>query len=107
MPFENKSGKTQYGEIGDVVTETITSQAMADPRNMEFMELVNRERLSQLVGEEQLASSGILDPSTAAKVGEMAGIHSCLCLARSPLLFWGLLRRRRPTRNPCSEHFPP
>jgi TolB-like protein len=76
MPFENKSGKTQYGEIGDAVTETIISEAMADPKNLEFMELVNRERLNQLLEEQKLGTTGTIDPSTAAKLGKMAGIHA-------------------------------
>lgn len=76
MPFENKSGKREYGEIGEGISENIISEAMADPKNLEFMDLISRDRINQLVTEQKLGKTGILDEGTAVEMGKVLGLHA-------------------------------
>jgi TolB-like protein len=76
MPFENKSGKIQYGEIGESISENIISDAMADPKNLEFMDLISRDRINQLMTEQRLGKTGILDEGTAVEMGKVLGLHA-------------------------------
>ncbi|MBI5476664.1 MAG: hypothetical protein HY964_08005 [Ignavibacteriales bacterium] len=76
MPFENKSGKTQYGEIGESLSEYIISNAMADPKNLEFMDLISRDRINQLVNEQKLGQTNIVDEKTAVEMGKVLGLHA-------------------------------
>jgi len=76
MPFDNTSGKSEYGDIGDNFASQMIASAMADPVNLEFLEFVSRDRLNQLIAEQELGQSGTLDQSTAASVGKVLGIHA-------------------------------
>ncbi len=76
MPFDNLSGKRWYGAIGTVVADRLIIEAMKDPKNLEFMEFVTRERIDELIAEQRLGKAGILDPQTAAEVGRILGIHA-------------------------------
>jgi len=79
MPFEDKSGKLgKYGALTETVTDQIISSVMSDPNAMEFLELVSRDQLEQVVREQRLAMTGILDEQTAAKVGQLLGVHEML-----------------------------
>ncbi len=76
MPFENKSGKTQYGEIGESISESMISDAMADPKNLEFMDLISRDRINQLVNEQRLSQTDIIDERSAVEMGKVLGLHA-------------------------------
>jgi tetratricopeptide (TPR) repeat protein len=76
MPFENKSGKEQFGAIGENLSDQSISAAMSDSKNMEFLEFVTRDRLYELMSEKQLDDFGQLDEKTASNAGKVLGIHS-------------------------------
>jgi len=76
MPFENKTGKVQFGEIGENITDQAISSAMSDIKNMEFLEFVTRDRLNELLSEKQLGQTGQLDEQTASNAGKVLGLHS-------------------------------
>lgn len=54
MPFTNLSGKQQFGEVGQVLTDQIISGAMGS--NPEFMEFVTRDYVQQILQEQSLGS---------------------------------------------------
>ena len=76
MPFDNLSGKEWYGQIGTVVADRVISEAMQNPDNMEFLEFVTREKISELIRELKFEQSEFIDPSTAARIGKLLGIHA-------------------------------
>ncbi len=76
MTFENKSGKEQFGVIGENISDLTISAAMSDSKNMEFLEFVTRDRLNELMAEKQLGQVGQLDEKTASNAGKVLGIHS-------------------------------
>lgn len=75
MPFENKSGKGQFGAIGENISDQTISYAMNNKRNMEFLEFVTRDRINELMTEKQLGNLGQLDKKTASKAGKVLGIN--------------------------------
>lgn len=76
MPFDNLSGKDWYGAIGTVVADRIISEAMENPKNMEFLEFVTREKIGELINELKFEQSEFVDPATAARIGKLLGIHA-------------------------------
>jgi len=76
MPFENTSGRTEYGDVGGTLTDEIIAKAMADSANMEFMEFVSRERLGQLMAEQKLSETGAFDQSSATSMGKLLGVNA-------------------------------
>jgi len=74
MPFSNLSGKTQFGEVGQILTERIISATMQ--KQPEFLEFVTREYVQQLLQEQAMGQSAVIDENTAAKVGKLTGIHA-------------------------------
>jgi tetratricopeptide (TPR) repeat protein len=74
MPFANLSGKQQFGEVGQVLTDQIISGAMEG--NPEFMEFVTRDYVQEILQEQSLGHSGAINESSAAKIGKLAGINS-------------------------------
>lgn len=76
MAFENLSGKEYFGAIGTVLADRLITEAMTDPKNLEFMEFVTRERIAELIREQEFAQSEMVDPTTAAQIGKVLGIHA-------------------------------
>lgn len=76
MPFDNLSGKEYYGAIGTVVADRLITDAMSDPANLEFLEFVTREKVTELISELKFEQSTFVDPSTAAELGKLLGIHA-------------------------------
>ena len=76
MPFDNLSGKEYYGAIGTVVADRLITDAMSDPGNMEFLEFVTREKITELIRELKFEQTSYVDPTTAAQIGKLLGIHA-------------------------------
>jgi len=76
MPFDNLSGKGWYGAIGVVVADRIISEAMENPKNMEFLEFVTREKIDDLIKELKFEQTDFVDPASAARIGRLLGIHA-------------------------------
>ncbi len=74
MPFSNLSGKTQFGEVGQILTDRIVSASVQS--QPEFLEFVTREYVQQLLQEQAMGQSAIINENTAAKVGKLIGIHA-------------------------------
>lgn len=76
VPFENKSGKQEYGDVGENISDQAIGYAMEDSKSVEFIEFVTRDRLNELMNEKQLSQSGIVDEKTASKAGKVLGIYA-------------------------------
>lgn len=74
LPFENKSGKADFGMVGETLADQVISDVMS--RNPQFLELVTRDRLHELLKEQGLGVTGVLDEKTASDMGKVLGIHS-------------------------------
>ena len=75
MDFGNGSGWDNWGErLGAAAAdELVTQLVMSD----EFT-VVERDRLQAILAEQELGMSGAVEPSTAARVGELLGVQAIL-----------------------------
>jgi len=78
IPFENRSGKTQYGAIEEMITDDIITNVMNDPNAMEFLEIVSRDQLMQVMQEQKLGLTGVINDQTAVELGKVLGVHELL-----------------------------
>ena len=74
MPFTNLSGKAQFGDTGQIMTDRIISGAMES--HPEFLEFVTREYVAQILQEQAFDKSAVINEATAVKVGKLTGIHA-------------------------------
>lgn len=78
IPFENKSGRTQYGAVGEFITDQVVSKLFDDKQAMEFMEIIDREQLEVVLQEQKLGASGVLDDNTLVELGKILGVQEIL-----------------------------
>ena len=73
MPFENRTGKTQFGDIGTLLTDQII--AIAFDLDPEFAEFISRDHLYQLMQKRQLKDIGDVR-SNPGEMGRLLGVHA-------------------------------
>ena len=79
LPFEDKSGsRNRYGAITDILADHIISGLLQDKTKMEFVEIITRDQIDQVLMEQQLSSSGLVDEASAARIGQLLGAHEIL-----------------------------
>jgi hypothetical protein len=79
MPFEDKSGShNRYGAIADILMDQILDQLMQNATDMEYTELITRDRIEALLEEQELGASGLVDENSAAAIGHLLGAHTIL-----------------------------
>jgi hypothetical protein len=76
--FENNSQNSQYGAIGQSLSDQLMSQLMKDKEAMEFVEIVSRDELGVLMAEHNLSASGEINANTTAEYGKIMGIHKII-----------------------------
>jgi curli biogenesis system outer membrane secretion channel CsgG len=79
MPFEDKTGtRRKYGSVSEVIMDDVISAILRDNSATEFLELISRERLEEVIEEQALSQSGIIDESMAVEVGKILGVTEIL-----------------------------
>ena len=74
IPFENKSGKGGYGDIAEAIVDGTISDVMGDSSATEFLEIVSRDQLEQVMREQRLGTTGFFDEKTVSKLGKILGV---------------------------------
>jgi len=74
MPFEDISGMSKFGTVNLQVTEQVISSALN--LQPEFLRFVTRDYLNQLLAEQGMQQSQIMDQTTATSLGKQMGIHA-------------------------------
>ena len=69
LSFTNGSGDSQYDPLG----KGIAAMMISDLSDVPSIQLVERERLSDITSELQLQQTRLVDPKTAASVGKLVG----------------------------------
>ncbi|NOZ08531.1 MAG: hypothetical protein GXO91_06590 [FCB group bacterium] len=64
LPFENKSGKTRFGDIGETVTTGLIAAMIGDSSLNEFVQIVRHDKLELVINEQQLSESGMAGPAS-------------------------------------------
>lgn len=76
LTFEDKSGKGYaYGAIAETITDNIVSSVLNDPVATEFLTIVSRDRLEQVLVEQDLSRTRWFDQETTASIGNVLGVH--------------------------------
>ena len=76
LTFEDKSGKAQaYGALSETITDNIISNVLNDTAATEFLAIISRDRLEQIMAEQNLSFTGRFDAQTVAGIGAVAGVH--------------------------------
>lgn len=76
IPFEDRTGvEGKYGSLSDMIVDDVVSDIMKDPGSMEFLEIVSRDQLAQVLQEQDLGQVGIVDSQTAVDIGKVLGVH--------------------------------
>lgn len=74
MPFEDISGISAFGTVNLQITEQVVSTALnLEP---EFLQFITRDYLNQLLAEQGMQQSQIIDKTTATSLGKQMGIHA-------------------------------
>lgn len=76
LPFDNVSGVTQYGGVGEMISDKLRATILNNREANEFIEIYTRDQLNVVLQEHNLNSnSGMIDQGSIAKVGKALGIH--------------------------------
>ena len=76
LTFEDKSGKARaYGALSETITDNIISNVLNDPAATEFLAIISRNQLEQIMSEQNLSFTGRFDDQTVAGIGAVAGVH--------------------------------
>ncbi len=78
VPFYNKSGKRDFGAIGELVSDEIIAKVLNDTRATEFLELISRTEMERVMEELKLGASGLVDETSAIELGKFLGAHEIL-----------------------------
>ena len=81
LSFTNGSGDPQYDPLG----KGIAAMMISDLSDVPDIQLVERERLSDITGEMQLQQTKLVDPRTAVSVGKLVGAEYVVTGAISAL----------------------
>lgn len=88
IPFEDKTGKEgKYGSLSDIIVDDVVSDIMRDPDAMEFLEIISRDQLAQVLQEQDLGQAGIVDSQTAADIGKVLGVHEIVTGKISQIIY--------------------
>ncbi len=75
FPFENKTGKKKFSTISNTLSNSILSKFFNDNNLMEFINIINRDKIDLIIKEQKLSHSGLIDNSQTIKLGEIAGLN--------------------------------
>ena len=75
IPFENKTGKKKYSTISQNISNNILSKFFNDDNLMEFIDIINGDKIDLIIEEQKLSHSGLVDNSQKIQLGEIKGIN--------------------------------
>jgi len=78
LSFLNKSGKSRYGSIGENISSSIRSALLNDSEIMEFVNIIDRQQIDQIIEEQKLSQSGLVDSKTSIEIGKLLGVHQII-----------------------------
>lgn len=68
----------EYGDLGGQISNDILGRFLRNGDEFEFFEVIDRDALDQILAEQKLSLSGLLDESTTAELGGLAGVNSII-----------------------------
>ena len=71
MPHLNQEGN--FSQLGDLIVNSVLKKFIADAKQFEFFEVLDRTQMNALMLEYGLRESEIMDPSDASNFGKLLG----------------------------------
>ena len=78
LSFSNKSGKSRYGSIGKNISSSVRSGLLNDNTIMEFVDIIDRQQIDEIIKEQKLSQSGLVDSKTSLEIGKLLGVHQII-----------------------------
>lgn len=78
MAFENKSGTDEFGAIGEEVSDAIIAKMLKDSDLMEYVEIVSRDQIDQIINEQKFSQSGIVEFGQNIDLGKILGVQELI-----------------------------
>ena len=76
LTFEDKTGRGySYGALSETITDNIISSVLNDPEATEFLAIVSRNQLEQVMAEQDLSFTERFNAETVASIGKVLGVH--------------------------------
>lgn len=76
LTFEDIGGQAAaYGGLMETITDEIISNVFSDPEATEFLAIISRDQLEQIMAEQNLSYTGRFNAQTVASIGGVAGVH--------------------------------
>ncbi|MEM7110692.1 MAG: CsgG/HfaB family protein [Bacteroidota bacterium] len=69
---------SNYGDVGAILSEHLLNNLASQARSLEFFEVIDRDKLDEVIREQKLSLSGLMDESTTAEIGELKGVDVIL-----------------------------
>jgi len=74
LPFDDKTGRSGFGDVGETVTSRVISSLLSDRDLSEFVEIVRRDQIELVVEEQILSESGLIEAATL-ELGNILEAH--------------------------------
>lgn len=78
LAFENKSGLNEFGAIGEEVSDAIISKMLKDSDLMEYVEIISRDQIDQIINEQKLSQSGMVEYGQNVDLGKILGVQELI-----------------------------
>jgi len=78
LAFENKSGSNEFGAIGEEISDAIISKMLKDSDLMEYVEIISRDQIDQIVNEQKLSQSGMVEYGQNVDLGKILGVQELI-----------------------------
>ncbi|HPV15004.1 MAG TPA: CsgG/HfaB family protein [Candidatus Cloacimonadota bacterium] len=78
IPFEDRTGVSKFGSLSDMLLDQVTRSLLSDPSATEFLEIINRTNVENVLREQQLAISGLVNEASTVQLGKLLGAHEIL-----------------------------
>ena len=105
LTFEDKSGRRRaYGALSETITDNIIGSILNDPESTEFLTIVSRNHLEQVIAEQDLSLVGLVDKQTVASIGKILGVHEIVIGQITQILYIPPETKRTTLNRKRTEH---
>ncbi len=105
LTFEDKSGKGRaYGALSETITDNIISSILNDKAATEFLTIVSRNHLEQVIAEQDLSFTGLADKQTVASIGKILGVHEIVIGQITQIIYIPPETKRATLNRKRTEH---
>lgn len=99
IPFEDKTNKQgRYGDVSGIVVDNISSNLLNDSQASEFIELISRTELENVINELNLNFNEMFDDKKAAQIGKLLHVNEII-IGKITQIIYTPERTSEKTRN--------